>query len=50
MPVACFVTMEFDGTRSLISTGIFYNDTLRRTDEGWRITGRYEELNWSGTP
>lgn len=50
VPVACFVTMEFDGTRSLISTGIFYNDTLRRTGEGWRIAGRYEELNWSGTP
>jgi hypothetical protein len=50
VPTACFVTMEIDGTRSLISTGIFYNDSLHRTSDGWRITERYEELSWSGTP
>ncbi len=50
VPVACFVTMDFGGDRSLISTGIFYNDTLRRTADGWRIAARYEQLNWSGTP
>lgn len=50
VPVACFVRMEFDGTRSQISTGIFYNDSLARTGDGWRIVKRYEELGWSGTP
>jgi hypothetical protein len=50
VPTACFVTMEVEGTRSLISTGLFYNDTLRRTGEGWRIVSRYEELSWSGRP
>ena len=47
VPVACFVTMAFDGERTLVSTGIFYNDELERTVEGWRITRRYEELGWS---
>ena len=50
---ACRRLLRDDGVRralSLISTGIFYNDTLRRTADGWRIATRYEELNWSGTP
>jgi hypothetical protein len=50
VPTACFVTMELDGERSLVSTGLFYNDTLRRTPDGWRIVSRYEELAWSGRP
>lgn len=47
VPVACFVTMAFDDQRTLVSTGIFYNDELERTVEGWRIVRRYEELAWS---
>ncbi|MCU0309485.1 MAG: nuclear transport factor 2 family protein [Acidimicrobiales bacterium] len=47
VPVACFVTMALDEERTLVSTGIFYNDTLERTADGWRVTRRYEELAWS---
>jgi hypothetical protein len=50
VPTACFVTMQFGDDRTSISTGIFYNDSLRRTPDGWRIVERYEELSWSGTP
>ena len=36
--------------RHLTYTGLFYNDTLARTEDGWRIVQRYEELAWSGAP
>ena len=49
VPVACHVTMEIDGKRTLTHTGIFYNDTLERRPEGWRIVARVEELAWSGS-
>lgn len=47
VPVACFVTMQAAGERSLTYTGIFYNDRLRRTADGWRIVARREERAWS---
>jgi SnoaL-like domain len=50
VPVVCYVTMELDGVRNLTYTGLFYNDTLARTADGWRIVQRYEELAWSGGP
>lgn len=50
VPVVCYVTMEIDRSRTLTSTGLFYNDTLARTADGWRIVARYEELSWSGAP
>lgn len=50
VPVVCYVTMEIGGARSLTYTGLFYNDTLARTPDGWRIVDRYEELSWSGPP
>ena len=50
VPVVCYVTMELDGVRNLTYTGLFYNDTLERTAEGWRIARRHEELAWSGAP
>jgi len=50
VPVVCYVTMEIDGTRNLTYTGLFYNDALARTADGWRIVERYEELSWSGGP
>jgi hypothetical protein len=50
VPVVCYVTMAFEGTRTLTYTGLFYNDTLQRTADGWRIVQRYEELAWSGAP
>jgi hypothetical protein len=50
VPVVCYVTMEIEGSRALTCTGLFYNDTLARTADGWRIVSRYEELSWSGAP
>jgi SnoaL-like domain len=50
VPVVCYVTMELEGVRELTYTGLFYNDTLERTAEGWRIVQRYEELAWSARP
>ncbi len=48
VPVVCYVTIERDGVRALTTTGIFYNDRLERTHEGWRIVARREERSWSG--
>ena len=48
VPVVCYVTMERDGIRTLTTTGIFYNDELRRTRDGWRIVARREEQSWRG--
>ena len=48
VPVVCYVTMAFGGQEKLTYTGLFYNDTLARTDAGWRIVKRYEEKSWSG--
>ena len=50
VPVVCYVTMVIEGLRSRSETGIFYNDTLARTADGWRIVERYEELSFSGRP
>ena len=50
VPVVCHVTMEIEGMRNLTYTGLFYNDVLARTADGWRIVQRYEELSWSGAP
>lgn len=50
VPVVCYVTMLIDGERTLTNTGLFYNDELARTVDGWRIVRRYEELSWSGAP
>jgi len=47
VPVVCHVTMQIGETRSLVHTGIFYNDALERRPEGWRIVSRVEELSWS---
>jgi SnoaL-like protein len=50
VPVACFVHFDTGDGPRLTYTGLFYNDTLRRTADGWRITTRYEELAWQGGP
>jgi len=50
VPVACFVHFDTGAGPQLTFTGLFYNDTLRRTPDGWRITNRYEELAWQGAP
>jgi hypothetical protein len=50
VPVACFVTMATGEGHVLTHTGLFYNDVLVRTADGWRIASRYEELAWSGAP
>jgi len=46
VPVACHVTLQINGERTLTHTGLFYNDTLERRLEGWRIVARVEELAW----
>ena len=48
VPVVCYVTIELEGSRCLTTTGLFYNDRLERTREGWRIVARREELSWRG--
>lgn len=48
VPVVCYVTMVQEGVQRLTTTGIFYNDRLRRTADGWRIVARREELAWQG--
>ena len=50
VPVACFVHFDTGDGAQLTYTGLFYNDTLRRTPDGWRIATRYEELAWQGGP
>ncbi len=50
VPVACYVTMVYGPEPVLVTTGIFYEDTLRRTADGWRIVERHERLQWSGPP
>jgi SnoaL-like domain len=50
VPVVCYVTMLIEGAPTLTCTGLFYNDTLARTAEGWRVARRHEELGWSEAP
>ncbi len=50
VPVVCYVTMLIEGVPRLTCTGLFYNDTLNRTADGWRVARRYEELAWSDAP
>ena len=49
VPVVCHVTLEQEGVRTLTTTGLFYNDRLRRLPDGWRIVARREEFSWRGT-
>ncbi len=44
VPVICFVKMRGDAGIKWTQTALFYNDELARTDVGWRIVRRYEEL------
>lgn len=46
VPVVCHVTVVEGGVRRLTTTGLFYNDRLQRTPDGWRIEARREELAW----
>jgi hypothetical protein len=48
VPVVCYVTMLVEGRPTLTTTGLFYEDRLRRTAEGWRIVARREALSWRG--
>ena len=42
--MVCYVKMRGPAGEDWTVTALFYNDELRRTAEGWRITRRYEEL------
>jgi hypothetical protein len=44
--VICHATIENDGVRSFVSMGLFYEDRLERTRDGWRIVSRREALSW----
>ena len=44
VPVLCLVQMAGDTGVEWTQTALFYNDELERTDAGWRIVHRYEEL------
>ena len=43
VPVLCYVKMRGAEGEAWSTTALFYNDELRRTEEGWRIVTRYEE-------
>jgi hypothetical protein len=36
-----------DGADQVFFIGLWYRDQLVRTDAGWRIAERYEEMGWS---
>ena len=44
VPVICCVKMRSPGGEDWTWTTLFYNDELTRTEQGWRIVKRYEEL------
>jgi hypothetical protein len=44
VPVICLVEMRAEAGLAWTQTALFYNDELARTDVGWRIMRRYEEL------
>ncbi|HET8613205.1 MAG TPA: nuclear transport factor 2 family protein [Sphingomonas sp.] len=41
------MVMEHEGARRVFFIGLWYNDTLVRTAEGWRISARREQKSWS---
>jgi hypothetical protein len=46
VPVVCYAMVERDGVKQLSRVGLFYDDRLRRTPDGWRIVARREALSW----
>lgn len=47
--IMCFNPQEMalpDGGSQLFMLGLWYVDTYRRTDKGWRISSRVEEKSW----
>jgi len=44
----CFNPMvtEIDGDRNVFFVGLWYDDTLQRTDKGWRIATRSEDVSY----
>lgn len=41
------VAEQSDGSQQTFFIGLWYRDTLVRTDDGWRIAERYEERSWT---
>ncbi|HLU91844.1 MAG TPA: nuclear transport factor 2 family protein [Pedomonas sp.] len=41
------MTIEHEGQRQMFFVGLWYNDELVRTGEGWRIAHRREEKSWN---
>ena len=40
------VRMQVGDDERVVLSGIWFHDSLRRDEEGWRISRRYEELAW----
>lgn len=41
------MVMTHEGEERVFFVGLWYNDTLARTADGWRITSRREEKSWN---
>jgi hypothetical protein len=47
VPVTCHVGFRSAESVALVNTGIFYEDSLEKLPQGWRIVRRRETLSWS---
>jgi hypothetical protein len=47
VPVACHVTFDSSDGPVLTHSGVFYEDELVRTIEGWKVARRRESISWS---
>ncbi|HEY4545113.1 MAG TPA: nuclear transport factor 2 family protein [Pedomonas sp.] len=41
------MVMEHEGQERVFFVGLWYNDELVRTLDGWRIAHRYEQMSWT---
>jgi hypothetical protein len=47
VPVSCHVKLRAEEGEVWVHNGLFYEDELARTDDGWRIVRRRETLAWA---
>lgn len=41
------MVMQHEGQERVFFIGLWYKDDLVRTEQGWRIAMRYEQMSWS---
>lgn len=41
------MVMQHEGQERVFFVGLWYNDELVRTADGWRIAHRYEQMSWT---